>query len=415
MSNNDIVVGLDIGTTKVCVLVAEPNEDGGIDIRGMGTAPSTGMHKGMVTNVDRTVAAIRQAKEEAQRIAGVRINSAYVGVAGGHVNSFNTIGMVGVENRTITARDIERVKATALVMSPPVDREILHTITQEYTVDDMSGILDPPIGLSGSRLEVQVHVITGAVNAVHNVINCALKADIEVDDIILESVASAESVLTPEERQMGVAILDSGGGTTDIAVYAGGRIRHTAVLAMGGNHLNSDLAQGLHVSMDFAEKLKIDYGFCDPILAPYDDDIIIVPSFNGSAAEQGLRRSLICNFLSARVEEILEFINSEFIRSGCDEQINEIVLTGGSSLLPGFADLSRRIIARPTRLGRPGSNVSGLTEIVRDPRYATAVGLCLFSLRQDDPGTPKSMGSKKGRDKSIFTWIRDRLSSFFKN
>ncbi|MDR2421847.1 MAG: cell division protein FtsA [Deltaproteobacteria bacterium] len=410
MSSSDLLVGLDIGTTKICCLVAEPNEAGGVDVRGMGTAPSTGMRKGVVTNMERTVASIRQAVDEAQRMAGCRIGSAYVGVAGGHVSSFNTSGMIAVENKTITQKDIDRVKGTALAINIPLDREILHTMTQEFKVDDQPGILDPPVGMNGVRLEVQVHVITGAINAVHNVINCALQAGLEVTDIVLESVASSEAVLTPGERQMGVALLDFGGGTTDIAVYSGSRIRHTAVLAMGGGNLTGDLAQSLHVSLETAELLKIRHGACDPALVLKDQEIDALAI--GDLGPKKVRLSTVCGLLADRVEEIMEFIDNEFVRSGFDERINEVVVTGGSSLLPGVPELGRQILERPVRRGLPG-HIGGLTEIVRDPRYATAVGLCLFSLKQEEGGDLKSLGYRGG-GRSIFGRIRDRLASFFK-
>ncbi|MDR2141125.1 MAG: cell division protein FtsA [Deltaproteobacteria bacterium] len=411
MSSNDLLVGLDIGTTKICCLVAEPNDEGGIDIRGMGTAPSTGMRKGMVTNVERTVNAIRQAVDEAQRMAGCRIDSAFLGVAGGHVSSFNTSGMIAVENKTITQRDINRVKETALALSIPMDREVLHTITQEFKVDDQPGIIDPPIGMNGVRLEVHVHVITGAINAVHNVINCALQAGIEVNDIILESVASSEAVLTPEERQLGVALLDFGGGTTDIAIYSGCRIRHTAVLAMGGSNLTGDLSQSLHISLDSAEKLKVYHGCCNPAMITHDQ-YIEVPAL-GEMRPERVQLSVICGLLTDRVEEIMEFINNEFIRCGFDEQINGVVVTGGSSLLPGVPEIGRQILERPVRRGVPG-HIGGLTEVVRDPKYSTAVGLCLFSVNQDSSGgSVKSIGFREG-GRSIFARIRDRLTSFFK-
>jgi cell division protein FtsA len=385
--------------------VAEPNEEGGVNIKGMGTAPSTGMRKGMVTNIERTVASIRHAVEEAQVMAGCRIAAVYLGVAGGHVSSFNTSGMIAVENKTITQKDINRVKETALALSIPMDREVLHTITQEYKVDDQPGIIDPPIGMNGVRLEVQVHVITGAINAVNNVVNCALQAGLEVNDIILESVASSEAVLTPEEKQLGVALLDFGGGTTDIAVYSGSRIRHTAVLAMGGGNLTGDLAQSLHISMESAERLKIESGLCDPSLLN-EDRYLSVPAL-GETRPEKVSLSTICGLLTDRVEEIMEFINNEFTRSGFDEQINGVVVTGGSSLLKGVPEISRQVLERPVRRGVPG-HIGGLTEIVRDPRYATAVGLCLFSLNQ------QGGGDFKGGSKSIFSRIRDRLTSFFK-
>ncbi|MDR1872288.1 MAG: cell division protein FtsA [Deltaproteobacteria bacterium] len=404
-SSNDLLVGLDIGTTKICCLVAEPNEEGGVNIKGMGTAPSTGMRKGMVTNIERTVTSIRQAVEEAQVMAGCRIASVYLGVAGGHVNSFNTSGMIAVENKTITQKDINRVKETALALSIPMDREVLHTITQEYKVDDQPGIIDPPLGMNGVRLEVQVHVITGAISAVNNVVNCALQAGLEVNDIILESVASAEAVLTPEEKQLGVALLDCGGGTTDIALYSANRIRHTAVLSMGGGNLTGDLALSLHISKDSAEQLKIENGVCDPAQLT-EERYLNVPALGETRPEQ-VSLSMVCGLLKDRVDEIMEFINNEFIRSGFDDQIHTVVVTGGSSLLKGVPEISRLILERPVRRGVPG-RIGGLTEIVRDPRYATAVGLCLFSLNQ-------SGGDFKGGSKSIFARIRDRLTSFFRN
>ncbi|MDR1395839.1 MAG: cell division protein FtsA [Deltaproteobacteria bacterium] len=410
MSSSDLVVGLDIGTTKICCLVAEVNDSTGIDIRGLGTAPSTGMHKGMVTNVDRTVKSIRQAVDEAQRIAGCRINSVYLGVAGGNITSVNTAGMIAVENKTISQKDIDRVKDTALALTIPMDREVLHTITQEYKVDDQPGIIDPPIGMKGVRLEVQIHVITGAINAVHNVVQCALGADLEVNDIVLESVASAEAVLTPEERQMGVALLDFGGGTTDIAVYSGSRIRHTAVLPMGGNHLTGDLSHSLHISKETAENLKIQHGCCLSDLIEQDKyvEVSVLPEL----PPEKISLSGICGYLETRVYEIMQYINSEFIRSGYDDQINAVVVTGGSSLLAGIPELGRQIWERSVRRGVPGHIIGGLTEIVRDPRYSTAVGLCLFSLNGDD-GCTFRPGYKGGKSK--WERIRDRLRSFFWN
>ncbi|MDR1576675.1 MAG: cell division protein FtsA [Deltaproteobacteria bacterium] len=411
MSSSDLLVGLDIGTTKICCLVGEPNDEGGIDIRGMGTAPSAGMRKGMVVNIDKTVASIRQAVELAQRMAGCVINSAYLGVAGGHINSFNTSGMIAVENKIISNRDISRVHDTALALSIPMDREVLHTITQEYKIDDQPGIIDPPIGMNGSRLEVQVHVITGAINAVQNLISCALQAGLEVNDIVLESVASAEAVLTPEERQLGVALIDLGGGTTDIAIYSNFRIRHTAVLSMGGGNLTNDLALSLRISFDTAEKLKIQHGCCVPsfITGP---EYVDVPSMGG-APPKSIGKNALCGILTSRVEEIMDFLNNEFVRSGFDDLINGVVITGGSSLLPGVSEVGAQILERPVRRGVP-CLIGGLTEIVRDPRYSTAVGLCLFSLKQEEGGGVKSIGHKNGK-KSLFKWIYDRLASFFRN
>jgi cell division protein FtsA len=382
-SSNELLVGLDIGTTKICCIVAQPNEQGGVDVVGLGEAPSTGMDKGMVTNIDRTVGSIRKAVEEAQSMAGCLIESAYVGIAGGHISGFNSQGVIAVKdrgNREITADDIRRVKEAAMALNIPMDRDVLHTIPQEYTVDSQEGIQDPT-GMSGVRLEVKLHVVTGAVNAIQNIVKCAFRADLDINDMVLESVASAEAVLSPEEKELGVSILDMGGGTTDIAIFSKGSIRHTAVMGMGGNTLTKDLAKEARISLESAELLKINWGCCLDRLVTQDLEIE-VPSISGGAPTL-VTRQAVCNILENRVEEIFGFINHEFISSGFDEAVSQVIITGGSSLLEGVPELAAEIFNRQVRRGFP-KYVGGLSELVTAPKYATAIGLVLYGLRNSE-------------------------------
>ncbi|MDR1607440.1 MAG: cell division protein FtsA [Deltaproteobacteria bacterium] len=414
MASNELLVGLDVGTTKVCCLVAAPNQNGGLDIRGMGTSRSRGMRKGMVVNIESTVESIREAVAEAQGMAGCQINSAYLGVAGGHVSSFNSSGMIGVGKKMISEEDISRVYDSALAIATPMDREVLHTVVQEYKVDDQVGIIDPPLGMTGVRLEVQVHVITGAVNAVRNLINCVMQAGLEVNEIVLESVASAEAVLTPEDKELGVALLDFGGGTTDIAIYSGQRIRHSAVLAMGGNNLTRDLSQSYHISLESAEKLKIEHGCCNVNISNDDEFVDIVTPL--SATPLKIQMSNMRQLLCSRIDEIMFLINSEFVRCGYDELIHEVVITGGSSLLRGATEVVKIVLDRPVRLGLPGqsAHIGGLAEIVSHPSYSTAVGLCLFALNRGGGGF-RNVNFNRNESKSFFKKIIHSLSSFFSN
>ncbi|MDR2340332.1 MAG: cell division protein FtsA [Deltaproteobacteria bacterium] len=397
----DILVGLDIGTTKICCIIAVPDSFGGIEIIGVGNSKSLGMTRGMVVNMDLTIGAIKEAVEEASRIAGCRVEDVYLGIAGGHIHSFNTEGVIAVRDKVdkiITEEDKKRVQKSALVLSTPVDRDVFQSVAQEYVVDGQDGILDP-VGMVGVRLEVKVHVITGAISAIQNLLNCVANAGFNVNDIILESLASASAVLSPQEMDVGAAILDFGGGTTDIAIFSGGAVKHTAVLALGGNSLTSDLAQGLRTSTEIAEILKISEGCCMPELMAGRGPIE-VPSASGFAPQE-VPADFFANILGKRVEEILYHVSEEFRRSGLDNSINGIVLTGGSSLLNGVTEMAKEIFNRPVRRGCPECG-GGLAEMVHDPKFATAIGLILYGLQNSEsamrvPKSDKSNPSLWGR------------------
>jgi cell division protein FtsA len=399
--NDDILVGLDIGTTKICCIIAVPDNLGGIEIIGVGQTKSLGMTRGMVVNMDLTIQAIRDAVDEASGMAGVRVEDVYLGIAGGHIHSFNTEGVIAVRDKVekvITEEDKMRVQKAALVLNTPVDRDIFQSVAQEYVVDGQDGILDP-VGMVGVRLEVKVHVITGAINAIQNLLNCVANAGFNVNDIILESLASAAAVLSPQEMDMGAAILDFGGGTTDIAVFSGGAVKHSAVLAIGGNHLTSDLAQVLRTSHEIAEDLKVLEGCCLPSMMEGHGPIE-VPSAGGFAPQE-IPAGRFAEILEKRVEEILTHLSEEFVHSGFDNSINGIVLTGGSSLLRGVTEMAREIFQRPVRRGFPEVG-GGLGEMVRDPKFATAIGLILYGLQNSDsamrvPKSEKSSPSLWGR------------------
>jgi cell division protein FtsA len=401
LDNEGTLVGLDIGTTKICCIIAVPDNLGGIEIIGVGNSKSLGMARGMVVNMELTIGAIREAVDEASRMAGCKVEDVFLGIAGGHIHSFNTEGVIAVKDKIdkiITEEDKKRVQKAALVLNTPVDRDVFQSVAQEYIVDGQEGILDP-VGMVGVRLEVKVHVITGAINAIQNLLNCVANAGFNVEDIILESLASASAVLSPQEMDVGAAILDFGGGTTDIAVFSGGAVKHSAVLALGGNSLTSDLAQMLRTSLEIAEILKVSEGCCRPDLM-VGHPPIEVPSASGFAPQE-VEASYFASILEKRVEEILSHVSQEFVRSGFDYSINGIVLTGGSSLLMGVTEMAKDIFNRPVRRGYPECG-GGLAEMVHDPKYATAIGLILYGLQNSDSAmrvskTEKSSPSLWGR------------------
>jgi cell division protein FtsA len=407
-NTHDLLVGLDIGTTKICCIVAEVTETMGVDIKGLGFVPSTGMTRGRVNNIEKTVSGIQQAVEEASRMSGCEIEAAYIGIAGGHISGFNSQGIVAVKNKTVSADDIRRVKEAAMVVRIPEDREIIHRIPQEYKVDNRTGIKDP-INMNGFRLEVDVHIVTGAVSAVQDIANCVLKAGLDINDLVLESVASAEAVLTPQEKQIGVALIDIGGGTSDIAVFSGDSIRHTAVLPYGGDSLSSDLSIGLNISLDTADQLKTEYGCCyAPNLT--EDLIIEVPMVSGQEYKR-VSRQVICDILEPRVEEIMNLINRQLVNSGFDKQVHNIVVTGGTALLEGIPELAYAVFDMPVRVGCP-TYIGGLSEKVRDPRFSTAVGLILYGLTCSSPVGSASLSGGKG---SLLERILSKFRSKFKN
>jgi cell division protein FtsA len=401
----DLIVGLDIGTSKICAVVGEVRPDGRVDIVGMGSHPSIGLRKGMVINIENTVNSIKEAIEEAETMAGCEISSVYAGIAGGHIKGFNSHGIIALKNREVTKRDIERVIDAARAVAIPMDREVIHTLPQEFIVDDQAGITDP-LGMSGVRLEVKIHIVTGAVTSAQNIIKCANRAGLDVYDIILESLASSEAVLSDEERNLGAALIDFGGGTTDLAVFSQGSIKHTSVLTLGGDNLTNDIAIGIRTPFKEAEKIKIKYG-CSITSLIGKDETIEVPSV-GERAPRTISRELLGEILEPRVEEIFTLIYQEMVRSGYDELVTSgVVATGGSSLLPGVPEILEQVFNMPARIGYP-ANVGGLKEIVDSPMYATAVGLVLYGANLE-----KREKKFRIRDTNIFNRIISRMKRWF--
>ena len=402
--SGEIVVGLDIGTTKICAVVGEVRPDG-IEIIGMGSHPSEGLRKGVVVNIEQTVNSIKEAVEEAETMAGCEITSVYAGIAGGHIEGFNSHGVIPLKEQEVTRKDIERVIEAASAVAIPMDREVIHTLVQEYIVDDQDGIMDP-LGMSGVRLEAKVHMVAGAVTSAQNIIKCANRAGLDVCNIVLESLASSEATLSKEERQLGAALVDFGGGTTDMAVFSGGTIKHTSVLALGGDNLTYDLAIGLRTPKLAAEKIKIKYGCASSSLIG-KDETIEVPDVGGRKPRV-LSRHILGEILEPRVEEIFTLIYNELLRSGHEETINSgVVVTGGSAELPGIPEMVEQIFSAPARIGYP-QGISGLVEVVNKPMYATAVGLVIYGSKFGKKGKKFRI-----RDVNIFNRVRSRMKRWF--
>ncbi len=399
----DIVVGLDIGTTKICAVVGELSGPD-INIIGIGTHPSIGLRKGVVINIESTVESIKKAVEEAELMAGCEISSVYAGIAGGHITGFNSRGIVAIKGSEITKNDVDRVIDAARAVAIPMDREVIHVLPQEFIVDDESGIQNP-VGMAGVRLEAKIHIVTGAVASAHNIVKCANRSGLDVADIVLESLASGEAVLTDEEKQLGTALLDLGGGTTDLAVFSGKNIKHTFVLALGGNNLTNDIAVGLRAPQVEAEKIKKKFGTC---LAHEisSDDTIEVSGMGGREARK-LPRQILGEILEPRLEEIFELTYREIYRARMENVIpSGVVLTGGTSLLEGVSEVAESVFKLPARLGKP-HGIKGLVDVVNNPMYATGVGLVLFGARNKD--------AKKFRirDKNIFNRVMARMKRWF--
>jgi cell division protein FtsA len=373
-----LVVGLDVGTYKIGVVVAELAA-GGVEITGIGTAASTGLRKGTVVNIDATVDAIRKAVDEAELMAGCEIRSVIAGAAGAQVKGFNSHGVVAVKNREVGPADVERVMDAARAVAVPTDREVLHVLPQEFIVDDQDGIREP-IGMAGVRLEARVHIVTSAVSASQNLIKCCNRAGLHVRDALATPLAAAEAVLTPEERELGVALLDVGAGTTDVVVVHAGAVRHTAVLPVGGAHMTNDLAAALRTPFAEAERLKQRHGGA-LVLAASAEPSIEVPGLGGRPPTRLSPRSL-AEVIEPRAEELLALAKDEIRRAGCAHLLaSGVVLTGGSSVLPGLPELAERVFRTPVRSGAP-LHLSGLVDVVASPMYSTAVGLVLHGLKQ---------------------------------
>jgi len=400
----DIIVGLDIGTTKIAVIVAERVSGGKLDIIGIGTHPSTGLRKGVVINIEATVESIRRAVEEAELMAGCEITSVFAGIAGSHIKGFNSHGIVAIKNKEVTSKDVERVIDAARAVAIPMDREILHILPQEYIVDDQDGIREP-IGMAGVRLEARVHIVTGSVSSAQNIVKCANRVGLTVNDIVLEPIASAEAVLSPEEKELGVALVDIGGGTTDITIFHNGAVKHTGVLPLGGNHITADVAAGLRTPTSSAEDIKRKYG-CATTEVVQSGETIEVP-LTGGRDPKPTSRTYLGEIIEPRVEEILGLVRKELIKSGYDEFLTSgVVLTGGTVLLEGMEDIAERIFELPVRVGYPTS-VGGLVDVVNSPAYSTGVGLVLYGSRQ---GTIEAIRTSS---RGLFDRVRMRMSQWF--
>ena len=372
-----IITGLDIGTTKICAVVVKEDYDGTLNVVGIGSAPSYGLRKGVVVNIDKTVSAVKQAVEEAQTMAGVEVESVFVGIAGDHIRSINSKGMVGVtrDDHEITEEDVERAINAAKALALPIDREIIHAIPQEFIVDDQDGIHDP-VGMCGVRLEVEVHIVTAAVTSAQNIVRSVQRAGYDVEEIILEPLASSLAVLNDDERALGVALVDIGGGTSDLAMFFDGHIQHTSVVALGGQHLTSDVAIGLRTPQDMAEEIKLKYGTTSrEIINP--SDTIMVPGVGGRAPRT-ISLSVLVDIVAPRMEEILALTYQKMQKSELLELMAAgAVITGGAALLDGTAELAEKIWEMPVRIGVP-KHLGGLMDSVKNPKYSTAVGLCLY-------------------------------------
>ncbi len=378
-TSGNLIVGLDIGTSKVVAIVGEVTVEGDIEIIGIGTQPSRGLKKGVVVNIESTVQSIQRAVEEAELMAGCQIRSVFAGIAGSHIRSINSHGIVAIKEKEVTTADVARVIEAAKAVAIPADQRILHVLPQEFIIDSSEGIRDP-ISMSGVRLEAKVHLVTGAVSAAQNIIKCVRRCGLEVDDVILEQLASSCSVLTDDEKELGVCLVDIGGGTTDIAVFSDGAIRHTAVIPIAGDQVTNDIAVALRTPTQYANDLKIRYACALRQLAT-DDETIEVPSV-GDREPRRLARQTLAEVVEPRYEELLSLVQAELRRSGFEQICAAgVVLTGGSSKMEGVIELAEEIFHMPVRLGYP-QYVTGLVDVVRNPIHATGVGLLLFGNRQ---------------------------------
>ena len=403
-SDKNLIVGLDIGTSKVVAIVGEITPEGKIEIVGLGSHPSRGLKKGVVVNIESTVQSIQRAIEEAELMAGCQINSVYAGIAGSHIKSLNSHGIVAIKNREVSEEDLDRVIDAARAVAIPADQRILHVLPQEFIVDNQEGIREP-IGMSGVRLEAKVHLVTGAVGAAQNIIKCVRRCGLEVDDVILEQLASSYAVLTDDEKELGVCLVDIGGGTTDIAVFTDGAIRHTAVIPIAGDQVTNDIAVALRTPTQYAEEIKIKYACALRQLANADETIE-VPSV-GDRPPRKLSRQTLAEVVEPRYDELLSLVQAELRRSGFEEMIAAgVVLTGGSSKMEGVIDLAEEIFHMPVRLGLP-QYVSGLSDVVSNPIYATGVGLLLFGEQHRQAG--RSYFSSEGGVKGVW----DRMKTWF--
>lgn len=399
---DDLIVGLDIGTTKVCAVVGEVTDDG-IDIIGIGSHPSRGLRKGVVINIESTVESIKRAISEAELVAGCDITSVYAGIAGGHIKGINSHGIVAVKDKEVKETDLVRVIDAAQALAIPLDREVIHVIPQEYIIDDQDGVKEP-LGMAGVRLEAKVHIVTAAVTSAQNIVKCANRCGLNVGDIILQPLASAEAVLTEDEKELGVCLVDIGGGTTDIIIYAEGAVVHTAVLTLGGNHLTNDVAVGLRTPAAEAERIKQKYG-CALSSMVQKDETIEVPSVGGRKPRI-LSRQILSEIIEPRVEEIYSLVRQEIIQSGYEDRIaSGVVVTGGTTILEGMPELAEQVFNMPVRRGVPRA-IGGLVDVVKSPMYATGVGLVVA-------GSKNNAGQRfKVREENLYHKVKGRMKDW---
>ena len=404
----DLIVGLDIGTSKIVAIVAEVRGDGHQDahyeIVGLGQHESRGLKKGVVVNIESTVSSIQRALEEAELMADCKIRTVYTGIAGSHIRSYNSSGMVAIKDKEVTEADVARVIETAKAVNIPTDQQILHVLPQEFIIDGQEDIREP-IGMSGVRLEVRVHIVTGAVSAAQNIVKCVRRCGLEVQDLILQPLASSNAVLTDDEKELGVALVDIGGGTTDIAIFTGGAIRHTSVIPIAGDQITNDVAMALRTPTAEADEIKLRHGIAKQVLAE-PSERIEVPGL-GDRAPRTLSRQALAAVIEPRVEELFTLVQQVIRESGYEELLSSgIVLTGGTSQLPGMVELAEDIFLKPVRIGLP-AYTGGLSDVVRSARYATAVGLLedAFAQRQRGRKAAEQSGSFRETVRRMKEWF----------
>ncbi|AZN37665.1 cell division protein FtsA [Iodobacter ciconiae] len=402
--SKNIIVGLDIGTSKVVAVVAEIKEDGALNVIGLGSAASRGLKRGVVVDIEKTVAAIQSALGEAELMADCKISQVFTGIAGSHIKSINSDGMVAIKDKEVTSADVDRVIETASAVNIPTDHQVLHILAQEYMIDGQEGVKEP-MGMSGVRLHVNVHIVSGAVSAVQNITKCVRRCGLEIEEVVLQPLASSYSVLTEDEKDLGVCLVDIGGGTTDLAIFIGGAIRHTAVIPIAGDQVTNDIAMALRTPTSEAETIKLQHGVAlrhmsDPA------QMIEVPGVGERGARQ-MSRHTLAEVIEPRVEELYGLVQQELRRSGFEGRLSSgIVITGGAAMMPGMVELGEEIFHMPLRMGTP-KYVGGLAEVVKNPRYSTAVGLLLIAREQllKNPvhrGKDGGVGDIFGRMKSWF-------------
>ncbi|VBE87989.1 cell division protein FtsA [Burkholderia pseudomallei] len=404
----DLLVALDIGTSKVVAVVAELKGEGHYEVIGLGQSESKGLKKGVVVNIEATVQSIQRALEEAELMADCKITNVFTGIAGSHIRSFNSSGMVAIKEKEVTQTDVARVIETAKAINIPTDQQVLHILTQEFIIDGQEDVREP-IGMSGIRLEVKVHIVTGAVSAAQNIVKCVRRCGLEVNDLILQPLASSLAVLTEDEKDLGVVLVDIGGGTTDIAIFAEGAIRHTAVIPIAGDQITSDIAMALRTPTPDAEDIKVGYGIAKQALAD-PDEMVEVPGL-GERGPRTLSRQALAAVIEPRVEELFSLVQQVVRESGYEELLSSgVVLTGGAAMMPGMVELGEDIFLKPVRIGAP-EYAGGLSDVVRNPRYSTAMGLFVEGSAQRMRG--RKVAVQSGSAGQIFSRMKEWFLSNF--